>query len=199
MQTRRSFLALAGSVAAIGPAAATLPPDVVPQVESYLNGIRTLRARFTQIDPSGETKTGRVYIDRPGRLRFEYDPPEQMLLVATDWRLVMYDRQAEQTTTIPVDRTPLGLLLDDPIRLSGPVTIRGLAELNGELYLTLFQTDEPGLGEIELAFGMNPLELRRWSVLDAQGKTTRVLLEEVETNVPLRSDLFSSASLDRSN
>lgn len=199
MQTRRSFLGLAGALAAAGPAAAALPPDVVPQVERYLNGIATLRARFTQIDPSGEAKTGRVYIDRPGRLRFEYDPPEQMLLVATDWRLVMYDRQADQTTTIPVDRTPLGLLLDDPIRLSGPVTIRSLAELNGELHLTLFQTDEPGLGEIELVFGMNPLELRRWSVLDAQGKTTRVLLEDVETNVPLPSDLFSSAGLDRRN
>ena len=182
-------------VAVAGSSGAALPPDIVDRVERYLNDIDTLKARFTQIAPDGRFSEGRVYIDRPGRLRFEYEPPERMLIVATDWRVVMHDPRSDQTTTVPVERTPLGLLLEDDIRLSGDVTIRGLAEINDELHLTVFQTDEPGLGQLELVFGMRPLELRRWQVLDAQGKTTQVNLEDVELNVPLESGLFSTARL----
>lgn len=192
MSSRRAFLAILAAMGAAWPASAALPPDIVGQVERYLNGIDTLRANFTQLAPDGTLSTGRVYIDRPGRMRFEYDGPEDLLLVASDWRLVMYDPKADQTTTIPVDRTPLGLLLAEDIRLAGDVTLRGLAEVNNELHVTVVQTAEPGQGELELVFGMNPLELRRWQVLDAQGKTTQVLLEDLETNVRLDRGLFTA-------
>jgi outer membrane lipoprotein-sorting protein len=195
MFSRRSLIATLVLTAAVRPAAAALPPDIVSQVEDYLNGIRTLRADFTQIAPDGRTSTGEVYIKRPGRLRFEYDPPEQLLMVARDWRLVVYDGRADQTSTVPVDKTPLGLLLSEEIRLGGPVTIRSIAEIGGELHLTVFQTEDPGRGELTLIFGLEPLELRRWEVLDAQGKRTRVLLENVETNVPLENRLFSTTGL----
>ncbi len=192
MRSRRAFLAILAALWAARPAWAALPPDIVRQVENYLNGIDTLRANFTQIAPDGALDSGRVYIDRPGRMRFEYDGPEELLLVASDWRLVMYDAKVDQTTTIPVDRTPLGLLLAEEIRLSGGVTVRALAEINNELHLTIVQTAEPGQGELELVFGMQPLELRRWKVLDAQGKTTQVLLENLETNVRLDRRLFTA-------
>ncbi len=197
MQTRRSLLALFGSVAFAGPVAAELPPNVVGHVQNYLNGVRTLRARFTQIDDASRIARGRVYIQRPGRLRFEYDPPEQLLLVATDWRLIMYDGETDQTTTLPVDRTPLGVLLDDPIRLTGEVTIRSIAEVDDQLELTVFKTAEPGLGTLELYFDLRPMALRRWRVRDAQGKTTEILLEDVETNIELRRDLFMPESMLR--
>ncbi|MFP4361915.1 MAG: LolA family protein [Alphaproteobacteria bacterium] len=195
MLSRRSLITTLVLTTAAGPAWAALPPDIVPQVEEYLDGIRTLKADFTQIAPDGKTTTGKVYIKRPGRLRFEYDPPEQLLMVARDWRLVVHDRRVDQTSTVPVDRTPLGLLLREEIRIGGPVTIRSLAEISDELHLTVFQTEEPGRGELTLFFGLDPLELRRWEVLDAQGKRTRVLLENVETNVELENRLFSTAGL----
>jgi outer membrane lipoprotein-sorting protein len=195
MLSRRSLIAIFALTAAAPPALAALPPDIVPRVEDYLNGIETLRADFTQIAPDGQTSTGKVYIKRPGRLRFEYDPPEQLLMVARDWRLVVQDGRADQTSTLPVDKTPLGLLLNEDIRLRGAVTIRSIAEISGELHLSVFQTDDPGQGELTLIFGLEPLELRRWEVLDAQGKRTRVLLENVETNVPLENRLFSTAGL----
>lgn len=195
MLSRRSLITTLVLTAAAGPVWAALPPDIVPRVEDYLDGIRTLKADFTQIAPDGKTTTGKVYIKRPGRLRFEYDPPEELLMVARDWRLVVHDRRVDQTSTVPVDKTPLGLLLNEEIRLGGPVTIRSLAEISGELQLTVFQTEEPGQGELTLIFGLDPLELRRWEVLDAQGKRTRVLLENVETNVELENRLFSTAGL----
>ena len=195
MLSRRSLIATLALTAAARPLRAALPPDIVPRVEAYLNDIRTLRAGFTQIAPDGKTSTGTVYIKRPGRLRFEYDPPEQLLMVARDWRLVVHDGRADQTSTVPVDKTPLGVLLREEIRLGGPITLRSIAEIGGELQLTVFQTEDPGRGELTLIFGLEPLELRRWEVLDAQGKRTRVLLENLETNVPLENRLFSTADL----
>jgi outer membrane lipoprotein-sorting protein len=195
MFSRRTLIVALAAGAAARPALAALPPDIVPRVESYLNGIRTLRADFTQLAPDGKTSTGKVYIERPGRMRFEYDPPDELLMVARDWRLVVHDARAGQTSTVPVDRTPLGLLLSEKIRLGGAVTIRSIAEIGGELHLSVFQTDEPGQGQLTLIFGLEPIELRRWEVLDAQGKRTRVLLENVETNVPLDDGLFSTRGL----
>ncbi|TVQ34511.1 MAG: outer membrane lipoprotein carrier protein LolA [Geminicoccaceae bacterium] len=193
MLRRRAFLATAAAFGLMAPlsARAALPGDIVQQVERYLNNIETLRAKFTQIAPNGRLSEGRVYLHRPGRMRFEYDPPETLLMVATDWRVVMQDTRTRQTNTIPVNRTPLGLLLDERVQLSGPVTIRDMAEIGGELHMTLFKTEEPGLGELQLVFGLRPLELRRWQVLDAQGKVTQILLEDVETNVRLQRNLFT--------
>ncbi len=195
MLSRRTLIAALAVVAGGRPVTAALPPDIVARVEDYLNGIRTLQADFTQIAPDGRTTTGDVYIKRPGRMRFEYDPPEKLLMVARDWRLVVRDDRADQTSTVPVDRTPIGLLLSEEIRLTGPVTIRSIAEISGELHLTVFQTEDPGQGELTLVFGLEPLELRRWEVVDPQGKRTRVLLENLRTNVPLDNDLFSTAGL----
>ncbi len=195
MLSRRSLIATLALVAATRPAAAVLPPDIVERVERYLDGIETLRADFTQIAPDGRTSTGRVYLERPGRLRFEYDPPEQLLMVARDWRLVVHDGSTDQTSTLPVGRTPLGILLEEEIRLGGPVTIRSIAEISDELHLTVFQSAEPGQGELTLIFGLEPLTLRRWEVLDAQGKRTRVILENLETDVELDNRLFSTADL----
>jgi len=195
MLARRSFFAILALMAGARPGWAALPPDVIEQVERYLNNIRTLRADFPQIAQDGRTSQGRVYLERPGRLRFEYDPPEQLVMVARDWRLVVHDGRTDQTSTLPVDRTPLGILLSERIRLGGPVTIRSIAEISSELHLTLFQTEDPAQGELKLIFGLSPIELRRWEVLDAQGKRTRVLLENVELNVPLDDRLFSTANL----
>ena len=195
MLARRTLLATALAVLALAATAggvrAALPSDVVQQVERYLNSIRTLQARFVQIAPDGRLAEGNAYLSRPGQLRFEYDPPETLLMVATDWRVVMQDTRTRQTNTIPLDRTPLGLLLAEQVRLSDGVTIRDMAEIGGELHIAVFKTDEPGLGELQLVFGQNPLELRRWQILDAQGRTTQILLENVETNVRLNRGLFT--------
>ncbi len=193
MPRRRTFLATATAFGLLAPTAlrASLPADMTEQIERYLNGIETLRARFVQIAHDGSLSEGRVYLHRPGRMRFEYDPPATLLMVATDWRVVMQDTRTRQTNTIPVSRTPLGLLLDDRIRLSGGVTVRAMEEVGGEVHVAVYKTDEPGLGELQLVFGQSPLELRRWQVLDAQGRVTQILLEDIEKNVRLERGLFN--------
>ena len=161
------------------------------RIENYLNRLRTLRADFLQINPDGATATGTFYYDRPDKMRLDYDPPSELLIIANDWKLVYQDRRLEQITQLFTSQTPLGFLLADDIDLSdGEVTVTSLDRRGGEVQVTLVQTDEAAEGSITLAFAEEPLELRRWTIVDAQGYATHVVLEEVETGVPLDEELF---------
>jgi outer membrane lipoprotein-sorting protein len=175
------------------PALAALPPadaEVLRRIEAYLDGIGTLEARFEQIGPDGGLATGKVYIQRPGRMRIDYDPPSQILLVATDWRLIFWDGSIEQQNVIPVNETPLAFLLGDRLSLGGGLEVTRIGRRQGEIDITVIRGDAPDQGSVTLTFGEAPLELRRWSVTDAQGLTTTVLLQAIETGKPLDPGLF---------
>lgn len=180
-----------------GPALAALPdpkeayaPDLA-RIEAYLNDLSTLRSEFVQINPDGGMATGKLYYQRPDKMRLDYDPPTDILIIADGWgQLVYHDRRLEQTSHLFVSSTPLGFLLDDEIRLSGDVTVTAVEHADNALSVTLIQTDEPNEGSIRLTFSEEPLELRRWTVIDSQGLSTYVMLEAIETGLPLDSDLF---------
>jgi outer membrane lipoprotein-sorting protein len=163
--------------------------DVAP-IEAYLNQLRSLRAGFVQINPDGSTATGTLFYRRPDKMRLDYDPPSRLLIIANGWKLVYQDRRLEQVSQLLTSSTPLGFLLADPIRLSGDVTVTDLGRRGGELSVTLVQTDEPAQGSITLVFAEQPFELRRWIVIDAQGYATHVVLERIETDVPLNKEMF---------
>jgi outer membrane lipoprotein-sorting protein len=177
------------AVAAIGDADAARFEDVA-QIESYLNGLRSLRADFVQINPDGGTATGKLYYERPDKMRLDYDPPSRLLIIANGLTLVYQDRRLKQVNRMFTSQTPLGFLLEDEIRLDGDVTVTDLERRGGELRVTLVQTDEPIQGSITLAFAEQPFELRRWTVIDPQGYGTHVLLERLETDVRLDRELF---------
>lgn len=193
------LLALALALSATGPLGAreATAPDAeesaeqaLDRIEAYLNDLRSLRASFVQIAPDGGTSTGTLYYARPDKMRLDYDPPSELLIVANGWRLVYHDRRLEQVSQLFTSSTPLAFLLEDEVRLEGDVTVTGFERRGGEIGVALVQTDEPAQGQIALVFAEDPLELRRWTVTDAQGLTTHVVLEEVETDVPLDNSLF---------
>jgi outer membrane lipoprotein-sorting protein len=186
-----SLLLLA--ILAIGPARAALPPaddQLILRIGSYLNGITTLEAHFEQIAPNGSLSTGTVYIDRPGRLRFDYDPPSKVLLIAEDWRVIFYDGSIKQVNTIPLSQTPLAFLLADTIRLDKDVDITRVVHRPGEVDLTLIRDGDADQGSVTLTFGDSPIELRRWSVTDAQGLVTRIILSDIVRGQKLDPELF---------
>jgi outer membrane lipoprotein-sorting protein len=184
-------LALGAGTAMFGGRALAAQAGVIAEVERYLNAIDTLEASFSQIAPNGELSTGTVYIQRPGRLRFDYDPPSQIRLVAPgDWRLVFYDASIQQVNVIPISQTPLGILLDEQIALDTDVEVTGIERAGDEIALTVVRKDAADQGSVTLVFGERPLALRRWSVVDAQGLVTHVLLENVETGGVLDPELF---------
>ena len=193
---RRTVASLVGAAAvalAATPGWPALPEaarEPVARVEAYLNSIGTLRSSFVQINPDGAQVTGEMYYARPDKMRLEYDPPSGVVIVADQWQMLFYDRRLKQESHLLTSQTPLGFLLSDEIELDGDVTVTGVEQAGGELRITLVRTDEPSQGSITLVFAEQPLELRRWTVVDAQGLPTHVVLDGVETGVALDDELF---------
>jgi len=160
------------------------------QAQAYLNAIHTLKAHFLQVAPDGAMSQGTVWMERPGRMRFEYDPPAPYLLVAGGGVLSFEDKSIQQVSQAPLSLTPLGMLLSDHIRFSGPVTVTGIQRLPGQLQVTLVRTSSPHDGSLTLLFTQNPLSLRQWTVRDAQDRVTTVTLYNVEQGVSLNPQLF---------
>ncbi len=195
---RRTLLAAALPVLLTGAVARAQPSDaaLLGQIEAYLNGIRTLKARFLQVAPDGRTSQGTAWLERPGRMRFQYDKPSPLLLVAGNGLLVFHDSQLGQTSNIPLSQTPLGILLADQVRLSGPVQVTGLQRLPGMISVSLVRASSFADGSLTLVFADNPLTLRQWTVVDAQRQETRVTLYDVQLGGRFSDSLFEF--IDRS-
>jgi outer membrane lipoprotein-sorting protein len=185
-------LLLASTAALAQPRFQPTPQDQadLTRIEAYLDSLKTLKAHFLQVAPNGAISQGTVWLDRPGRMRFQYDPPSPLLLVAGHGLVVFYDKSLNQTTNIPMGQTPLGILLADHVRLSGDVTVTGMQHLPGQIQVSLVRTASPGDGTLTLVFADNPLTLRQWTVLDAQRQETRVTLYNAELGGSFDQKLF---------
>jgi outer membrane lipoprotein-sorting protein len=198
--TRRGLASLllgtaAATALAAHPARAALPPgdqEFVSRIEAYFNSLTTLAASFQQTAADGSVSTGKLYIDRGrGAMRFDYDPPSKILLVAPgDWRLIFYDGSIKQVNVIPLIETPLGFMLKDKVSLEGDVAVVGVATRPDEIDLTVVRSKQPDQGNVVMTFSKQPLALRRWTVTDAQGVVTRVALGSTQVGVPLDRNLF---------
>ncbi|MBO1325931.1 outer-membrane lipoprotein carrier protein LolA [Acetobacter sp. TBRC 12305] len=160
------------------------------KIEQALNRSPTFQARIQQIDANGKRTTGTVWMKRPGQMRLAYDAPSPLLLVATDGKVVFRDNQLDQTTVIPMERTPLGLLLRQHVSLSDDVTVTDFQHAQGFVQVTLTRTSSPGDGTLTLVFYEKPVALRSWSVVDAQGRQTQVTLFDVHEGGDLPASLF---------
>ncbi len=186
-----------GDEAAEAAVAALSPEDAetVIRLEAYLNTITTLHARFVQVSSNGAVAEGDLYLSRPGRLRFEYDPPHPALLIANGTTLLYYDRELEQATFLPLWETPLSFLLRERVDLSDGVEIvaieRGLAVLRVTLREGATGTDS----ELSLLFAEQPIALKAWEINDAQGIKTQVALLDVELGVEFDREIFQHGNL----
>jgi outer membrane lipoprotein-sorting protein len=197
---RRTLLRLALLPPLLAPAVARAqeilaqptPQDAadLARIQAYLNDIHTLKAHFLQVAPDGAMSQGTAWLERPGRMRFQYDPPAPFLLVAAHGDLVFEDRSIQQVSNVPLRMTPVGILLADHVSLSGAVTVTGFQRLPGQIQVTLVRTHSPRDGSLTLVFTDNPLTLRQWTVQDAQRRQTRVTLYNVEQGVNLDPKLF---------
>jgi outer membrane lipoprotein-sorting protein len=192
---RRSLLATA-LLPALAPLLArpALAQDnaaVLGRLEAYLNGLTTMRARFLQISSNGAAAQGTAMIWRPGRMRFEYDPPEPLLMVASDGQFLYYDKELRQRSIVPVSSTPLGFLLRPQIRFSGDLEVTGMERVGGMVQVGLRRKAAPSEGSLILVFADDPIELRQWVVIDAQGRQTRVTLTEIQTGMRFDRAIFT--------
>jgi outer membrane lipoprotein-sorting protein len=161
------------------------------RIEQYLNGIHTLAGHFQQYAPDGSTAGGKVYLSRPGKMRFEYDAPSPILLIADGTFVVYVDNKLKQVTYLPIGSTPAWFLLRDKVSLEDGVTITKFVHEPGVIRVTVVQTKSPDDGSLTMVFSDKPLDLKQWTVVDQQGKTTTVALSEVRYDVPVSPQLFT--------
>lgn len=152
---------------------------LVKRVETYLNGITTLQSKFFQQTSTNEFAEGEIYLSRPGQLRIEYKPPNHILIVAKGEFLSYIDKELKNVTYIPVEDTPAAFLLSGRISLDPKrVAFHEATQENGAIFISVAERDQPFAGRLTLIFRANPLSLRKWTVVDAQGTITDIVLTD---------------------
>jgi outer membrane lipoprotein-sorting protein len=163
----------------------------VPQIENYINSIRTLEARFVQSNPNGSILQGTLYVRRPGRMRFQYDPPSQLKIVADGTQVTMWDPATHDFGQWPIGWTAASFLVKEPLKLSGDLTVQSLNRTaDGLIEATIVQTRKAQEGKVIVRFAENPIALRGWSIVDNRGNKVDVALTQVQTGVQLADSLF---------
>jgi outer membrane lipoprotein-sorting protein len=160
------------------------------RISVYLNALHTLKAGFLQIDPSGDIEEGLVYIDKPGRMRFEYHAPNPVLIVSDGSIVAIANRKLGTVDHYPLWTTPLSLILSNNINLARNAAITGIERQTGEIIVHAASHSSRINGNITLVFAAPSLELRQWTVVDAQGLTTTISLRDAQQGVAIDPGLF---------
>ncbi|MBY5977826.1 outer membrane lipoprotein carrier protein LolA [Phaeobacter italicus] len=165
------------------------------EVSQYLNGITTAQAPFSQINDDGSLSTGKLYVHRPGKMRFEYDAPNSGVVIAGAGAVVIQDPKSNQPPeTYPLKRTPLSLILARTVNLGQANMVVG-HDFDGTSTIVRAQDPKnPEYGSIEMMFTDSPVELRKWVIHDGSGGKTTVILGGLETGVTLSSRLFNTSA-----
>ena len=190
---RREFLA-AALIAAASPALAAtpLPADdqaLVERAAAYLDGLGQAHGRFVQTDARGRASEGELYLSRPGKARFEYQNPPTMLVVADGLTVMVYDFRLKTRNRYPLGSTPLGLFLQKHVRLD-KIDITDVSRFDGGFAITARGGGHSARGQITLTFSDNPIVLRQWSIMDAQGGRTTVQIQDLQPTHGLDPALF---------
>lgn len=160
------------------------------RIESYLNGLRSISADFLQIDEQGGMMRGKIAIQRPGKMRVTYDAPSKDFIIADgDW-VHIWNEDLKAQTNVEQGSSLAEFVLRDPIKLEGDVTVTGFKRSPAKLEVTLQETNDPAAGSLTLVFEDHPLLLRQWKVLDPQGHTTGVNLENEQMDVKFPKGTF---------
>lgn len=162
------------------------------ELSRYLNGLTTAQAEFTQVNADGTIATGTIKISRPGKVRFEYAPPDRSLVMSDGQQVAIYDPKSNQPPEVyPLNRTPLSLILAPNVDLSRARMVVGHSEEGPATKVTAQDPQHPEYGRIEMVFTANPTELRQWVITDDAGSQTTMILGELRKGVSLPSRQFS--------
>ena len=162
----------------------------IKRIETYLNNIKTLRAKFLQVSSNNTFATGTVLLQRPGKIRFEYDPPSPMMMIADGLFLYVIDKELEEASNLWLGNTPIGFLLDEEIKLSGDIKIIKFSRRANVLLASLVRSEDADAGKITLIFSDKPIELRKWVVTDVKGIKTTVTLDNMRQGLKFNPKLF---------
>ena len=162
------------------------------EISSYFNAMTTAEAQFSQITDTGETSTGRLFIRRPGRIRFEYDPPEATLVVVGGGQVAVFDpKSRDEPLRFPLRYSPLNLVLEREVDLAQRDMVVAHFEVESQTAVTLQDPENPDYGFIQLIFNDNPVQLDQWVVQDNSGGQTHIILDSLTEGGKLSNMLFN--------
>lgn len=171
------------------PAHAELSPEA-QKAERYLQSLESAQARFVQTNHDGSQLVGTFYLDRPGKLRFEYDPPVEDFIVADGTFLYFYDSELGEQSNVLIGQTMADFILREDIAFGDGVHVEDIVENDQYVQVTLVQEEDPAAGSITLGFSQEPYALKKWRVLDPAGLITEVELFYLKENITHPRDLF---------
>ena len=160
------------------------------KAQAYLTGLKGAEGRFTQTDPKGHASSGQFFMLKPGKARFEYDPPAAMLVVADGANVSVYDRKLKSFDQYPLAQTPLALLLGENVKFDNRVSASIAAKSGKGFILDLRDAKHPSDGRLLLGFTAAPLSLTGWTIVDAQSQKTVVRLSNLKPKTSFGSALF---------
>ncbi len=195
-------IAFALALILAAPAAWAAEKLPLSQISNYLNDLKTVQTTFTQVNDDGSLSTGKLWLDRPGKMRFEYDPPNSAVVLARSGSVQIFDPKSNQPPEqYPLRRTPLSLVLARNVNLGQANMVVGHDFDGTATVVTAQDPKAPENGRIELMFTDDPIELRKWVIHDNAGGQTTVLLGPLTKADSIDQDLFStrtrSGSADR--
>ena len=198
--SRRQLALGAGALAAFAalPASAfaqsNLSADdraVLQQAQTYLQGLTSAQGDFVETGPGGQLRRGKFWLQRPGRMRFEYTDPAGLLVVSNGSNVMRYDPRLEVFRQVPLSQTPLSTFLAREVRLDQGVRIDRVTRMaSGAYAITARDSRRPNDGSVILAFAGNPVRLQEWTITDAQGARTRTQLTTLRNAPGLAPSLF---------
>jgi outer membrane lipoprotein-sorting protein len=183
------FALFAGVLMWSVPSVAQVRDAEVIRAEQYLQGLKTAKADFLQSSSLGSRLSGQFYLNRPGKLRFDYNEIDDFV-VADGVFIYFYDSELGEQSNAPIGQTLADFLLRKDLRLSGDLKVNRVFKKDNQVFLNISQTDNPEAGMIELIFDEIPYKLNRWRVTDAQGEVTEISLKNLQTGVQLDNSLF---------
>lgn len=162
------------------------------QVSSYLNSFTSAEGEFTQINADGTISTGTVFIKRPNRVRFEYNPPEESLVVAGGGQVAIFDPRSDTgPDRYPLNQTPLKIILERNIDLTRTNMVTGHTSDGTTTTVTAQDPDHPEYGSIQMVYTSSPVELRQWIVTDDTGQQTTIILGDLVKDGSVPDILFN--------
>lgn len=189
-----TLAALAGApaLAASAPAPVLSAEDqaVVSRAVAYLQGLTNAKGRFIQTDARGGVAQGSFFLRRPGKARFEYDPPSGLIMASDGALVAILNTRLKTYEAYPLGMTPLSLFLAKEIRMDKGVAVSRVIRLVDGFTLVATDARKKNSGQIAINFSDTPLALQGWTITDAQGQSTRIRLTDFAPTGPLDAGLF---------
>lgn len=172
------------------PSFAMAQNDDILRAEKYLQNLETLQADFIQRSSLGARLSGQFYLDRPGKLRFDYNEVDDFV-VADGFFIYFYDGALKQQSNAPIGQTLADFLLRKDISLSDELIVQDIKKEDGFTRLMVVQKADPTSGSVELIFSDIPYALKKWRVTDPTGETTEIEIKNVQRDVNFENGLFA--------